>query len=472
MSGTRRVAVVGAGMVGLATAWHLQAHGVEVTVLDREGVAAGASWGNAGWLTPAMATPLPEPAVLRYGVRALVNPGSPVYLPPRADPQLLRFVGGFVRHSTMGRWERAMRSLLPLNDRALDAFDHLVEHGVDGTVRDADPLMACYTDVRHVKVLLDEFRHIARAGGHVDHELISGQEARRREPAVSEAVEAAVLIRGQRFLDPVRFVAALADSVRHRGGSLLTRAEVTGLVDRGDHVELRTRRGEQAGGGHDGDSRGTGDGGSRGTDDRGSRGTDDGGAGRYDAVVVATGAWLGDLVAPFGVRHVVQAGRGYSFSVEPERVPAGPLYLPEARVAVTPLGDRVRVAGMMEFRRPDEPLDPRRIRAIVDSVRPMLAGIPLDDRQDEWVGSRPVTADGLPLVGRTTSERVFVAGGHGMWGITLGPVTGHLLAEQIVTGRVPPELRPLDPLRRIAWAPSRAGRRPVPGAVSASLPGA
>ncbi len=452
MSGMRRVAVVGAGMVGLATAWHLQEHGVDVTVLDREGVAAGASWGNAGWLTPAIATPLPEPAVLRYGVRALVNPGSPVYLPPRADPRLIRFVGGFVRHSTMGRWEKAMRALLPLNDRSLDSFSHLVRHGVDGTVHQADPLVACYTDVRNVKVLLEEFRHIASAGGEVDHELVSGDEARRREPAVSEAVEAAVLIRGQRYLDPVRFVAALADAVRQRGGTVVTGAEVTDLVDRGGAVEVRTRRTDASG-------RGGQTGGHTGQD--GDAGPGD--AAPYDAVVVATGAWLGDLVAPFGVRHVVQAGRGYSFSVTPERMPAGPLYLPEARVALTPLGDRLRVAGMMEFRRPDEPLDTRRIRAIVDSVRPMLQGIPLDERRDEWVGSRPVTADGLPLVGRTTSERVFVAGGHGMWGITLGPVTGQLLAETIVGGSPPPELAPLDPLRRVDWTPSRLRRRPAPG---------
>ena len=86
----RKVAVVGAGMVGLATAWHLQERGVEVTVLDREGVAAGASWGNAGWLTPAIATPLPEPAVLRYGMRAVLSANSPVYVPPTADPRRRR----------------------------------------------------------------------------------------------------------------------------------------------------------------------------------------------------------------------------------------------------------------------------------------------------------------------------------------------------------------------------------------------
>jgi D-amino-acid dehydrogenase len=127
------------------------------------------------------------------------------------------------------------------------------------------------------------------------------------------------------------------------------------------------------------------------------------------------------------------------------------VYFPAQRVACTPLtsptGDRLRVAGMMEFRPADAPLDPRRVEAIVAAVRPLLEGVDLDDRQDEWVGSRPCTPDGLPLVGGTRSPRVFVSGGHGMWGIALGPVTGKLLAEQITTGVSPAALTPFDPLR-------------------------
>ena len=109
------VAVVGAGIVGLSTAWFLQEHGVHVTVHDRRHVAAGSSWGNAGWITPSMTAPLPEPSVLRYGIRAVLSPSSPVYVPPRADPQLLRFLAGFVRHSTARRWGTGMRAYAPLN---------------------------------------------------------------------------------------------------------------------------------------------------------------------------------------------------------------------------------------------------------------------------------------------------------------------------------------------------------------------
>src|SRR5690606_18762284 len=112
-----------------------------------------------------------------------------------------------------------------------------------------------------------------------------------------------------------------------------------------------------------------------------------------DVLVVATGALLGLLARRFGVRTIVRAGRGYSFTVPAEPMPTGPVYFPVERVACTPLGDRFRVAGMMEFRRADAPFDPRRVEAIVKAARPLFqdlsggAGIDLDDRVDEWVGS-------------------------------------------------------------------------------------
>ena len=107
----------------------------------------------------------------------------------------------------------------------------------------------------------------------------------------------------------------------------------------------------------------------------------------------------------------------------------------------------LRVAGMMEFRRPKAPPDPRRIRAIVDAASPLLQGVDWEARTGEWVGSRPCTADGLPLVGPTKTPGVHVAGGHGMWGIALGPLTGRLLAAQIARGETSPLLPRLDPLR-------------------------
>jgi D-amino-acid dehydrogenase len=410
----QRVAIVGAGMVGLSTAWFLQEQGVEVTVLDRDGVAAGSSWGNAGWLTPGIATPLPEPAVLKYGLRAVFSPSSPVYVPPSANPDFLRFVTGFTRHSTMRAWKKAMGALVPVNDLALESFDLLKAGGVQADTREANSFLAAYRTEKERTNLLEEIEHIHSAGQAIEFDVLTGDQARAAEPSLSPEIGAAIRLRGQRFIDPGAYVHALADSVRDRGGKILSGATVLDLVESGSGVDVVTAEGSRE---------------------------------SFDSVVLATGAWLGGLARRFGVRRVVQAGRGYSFSVPVEHVPDGPVYFPAQRVACTPIGDRLRVAGMMEFRRPEAALDQRRIRAIAEAARPLLQGADLDARQDEWVGSRPCTVDGLPLIGATTSSRVFAAGGHGMWGITLGPVTGRLLADQMMSGKRVAELAPFDPLR-------------------------
>ena len=401
-------------MVGLSTAWFLQESGAQVTVYERDRVAAGSSWGNAGWLTPSLTAPLPEPAVLRYGLRAVLSPSSPVYLPLRADRTLLRFLTSFVRHSTPRQWRRGMAAYVPLNERALEAFDALEAGGVTAATVPATPFLACYRSEREREGLLHELQAIRDAGqADVLFGPLTGEQARALDPVLTDEVGAAVQLYGQRYLNPPEYVAALASAVRAHGGEVREGADVREIRDLSDGVAVITESGEQ----------------------------------RHDAVVLATGAWLGSLARGFGVRQPVVAGRGYSFTVPVEQMPGGPIYFPQQRVACTPLGDRLRIAGMMEFRRPGEPLDPRRITAITDAVRPFLAGVDLDDRQDEWVGSRPCTPDGLPLLGRTASPHVFVAGGHGMWGIALGPLTGMLMAQTVLKGEAPPELRPFDPLR-------------------------
>lgn len=417
---SQRVAVVGAGMVGLSTAWFLQEHGFHVTVYERHNVAAGSSWGNAGWLTPALTAPLPEPAVLSYGIRAVGRPSSPVYLPVRSNPRLLRFLAGFARNSTSRRWGLGMRAYAPMNRGALAAFDELSAGGVESATHEAHPFVAGFRTLEQRAPIVQELEHIRDAGQDVKYDLLSGDEARVVEPSLSDAISSAVLLHDQRYLDPPEFLAALAASFVKRGGQLVEGATVDRVSEtaRGAYVTTREPLKGQSG---------------------------------FDYVVLANGAWVGHLARQFGVRQPVQAGRGYSFSVGGDQLPQTPVYFPTQRVACTPIsspdGPRLRVAGMMEFRAPDAALDRRRIDAIVNATRPLLSGVDFDERRDEWVGSRPCTADGLPLIGRTNAPAVFVAGGHGMWGIALGPLTGKLLAHRIASGTTPPELLAFDPLR-------------------------
>ncbi|MCW4385546.1 FAD-binding oxidoreductase [Salinibacterium sp. SYSU T00001] len=419
----RSVIIVGAGIVGLSTAWFLQERGVEVRVVDRGEVGLGASWGNAGWIAPALTLPLPEPAIFRYGVRAVVDPRSPVYVPLAADPKLLRFLTDFAWHSTPPKWRRNMKTFAEINRWSLDSFDRLADGGVADRTITAEPFLTAFTSERDRDVLRHEFAEIEKRGGEVDFRLISGDEVRAIEPAVSGLVTHGIRVSGQRYINPPLFVRALAEAVEARGGTILTHTTVADVADLGSGVTVTVARPATEGALPEAEELAA------------------------DAVVLATGTWLGGLARRFGVKTLVQAGRGYSFSVRPEVVPEHPIYFAAQRVACTPLGDRLRVGGMMEFRAADAPPDPRRITTLVEAARPLFTGVDWDAREDEWVGSRPCTPDGLPLVGVTRSPRVHVAGGHGMWGVTLGPLTGRVLADAMTGRPRHPLLDAFDPLR-------------------------
>jgi D-amino-acid dehydrogenase len=221
-------------------------------------------------------------------------------------------------------------------------------------------------------------------------------------------------LEGQGYLQPLVYIQSLAKSFRSRGGRIRSGLRVnriqstiggTLVVDQADE--------------------GTG----------------------FDVVVLSSGAWLRQLGKSVGVRMPLAAGRGYSFTVTSEPTLTGPLYLPALRVACTPAPEGMRLAGTMEFRSADAPLDRRRVDAIIRSAKDYLEGVDWASIRDVWVGPRPVTADGLPLIGAANQPGVYVAGGHGMWGMTLGPATGRLLAEFIAKGERPAALRHFDPCR-------------------------
>ncbi|MFA5710464.1 NAD(P)/FAD-dependent oxidoreductase [Mycolicibacterium sp.] len=408
--GPRSVVVVGAGIVGLSTAWFLQERGIEVTVVDREGVAAGASWGNAGWISPALTIPLNQPSVLRYGLKSLFSRSAPLHIPLSADVGLLRFLTKFALNCRRSRTDQVIRANLPLNEECLEAYDVLIGNGVDAPRTDA-AITALFENAAQAKELRRELQDMRDAGQHVEVTELSGPQLRERVPLAAAAATVGLAVEHQRYVDPGHFVTALGRAVTERGAEI-RELRVTDITHYRRQAAVHAFGGEML---------------------------------TADAVVLATGAWLPDLTHRW-VRAEVRAGRGYSFTVPVARPIPGPIYLPTQRVACTPYRDGLRVAGTMEFRGPDDPIDPARVRAVAEAAAHMLDGVDWDRMHDVWVGPRPVTADGLPLIGRL-DDGVFVAGGHGMWGLAHGPVTGRLLAEQISTGKQPDALRPFEPYR-------------------------
>ena len=407
----RSAIVVGAGIVGLSTAWFLQERGVFVTVVDRTGVAAGASWGNAGWIAPALSVPLNDPRTLRYALRSLPNRAAPVRIPLSTDPTLWRFLLRFAANCRESSWTRAVRANQTLNHECMAAYDELVANGVDAPVSDA-PITALFRNSADAEHLLDQLQRLQDAGQPSSTTELTAAGLREQVPLASSGVAVGVRINGQRFVDPGRFVQALASSVLERGGVLETK-DVGDVRASGDGIVVQPANGPGL---------------------------------TADVAVIATGAWLTKLVRRW-VRVPVQAGRGYSFTVPVEREVFGPIYLPDVRVACTPLEGKLRVTSMMELRRPDAPASAGVIDAIVDAAGEFFDGVRWAERDEIWVGPRPLSPDGRPLVGPVLDNRIFVAGGHGMWGMKQGPATGRLLAEQITTGKQPPGLRDFDPLR-------------------------
>jgi D-amino-acid dehydrogenase len=407
----RSAIVVGAGIVGLSTAWFLQEHGVSVTVVDRVGVAAGASWGNAGWIAPALSVPLNDPRTLRYVLRSLPNRVAPVRIPLSTDPTLWRFLLRFAANCRESSWTSAVRANQTLNNQCMAAYDELVANGVDAPVCDA-PITALFRSSAAAEHLLEQLQRLYDAGQPSSTTELTAAELREQVPLASSEVAVGVRINGQRFVDPGRFVHALASSVVERGG-VVEILDVSDVRVSGDGVVVQP------------------------VDDP---------VLTADVAVIATGAWLPKLVRRW-VRVPVQAGRGYSFTVPVERQVFGPIYLPDVRVACTPLKGKLRVTSMMELRRPDAPVSAGVVDAIVDAAGGFFDGVRWAERDEIWVGPRPLSPDGRPLVGPVLENRIFVAGGHGMWGMKQGPATGRLLAGQITTGNQPPGLREFDPLR-------------------------
>ena len=416
--GPRSVIVVGAGIVGLSTAWFLQERGVDVTVVDGTGVAAGASWGNGGWVAPGLTLPLNSPGVLRSGLRSLHDPTAPLHIPLTADAGLGAFLIQFAANCRRSSWRRALRANVRLNEECIEAFDVLIANGVDAPVTDA-PITALFCTTEEAERMLSELRELENAGQTMDVTGLSGEALREQVPLASQAVTAGLNINAQRFVDPRRFVEALGRSVVVRGATI-HRLEIRDILAWGSRVAMYPRSGTPL---------------------------------TADAAVIATGARLSRLASRW--LHVpVQAGHGYSFTVPVDRPIPTPIYLPHLRVACTPYKGAIRVSGTMEFRHPHNRVIPERVEAIVASASPLLDGARWAERSNMWVGAYPVTPDGRALIGEV-SPGVYVAGGHGMWGLAHGPITGRLLAEQITTGKQPQALREFDPLRRSGHQHSR-----------------
>lgn len=412
-----RAAVVGGGVIGVCCAYYLAKRGAQVSLLERDQIGRGASYGNAGLVSPG------HPSINRPGrtvqaLRSLQDPLSPLYIEPRWDPALARWLWSFSRHCSQRHVEYSMGALAPLGRATAGLFEELV---------DGEALDCGFTRCGYLELFASE---AGLASGRKEAELVTrhgfatqeltGPAVRERESAVGDGVVGGWFHPEGMIVNPYRFVLEMADRAARRGATLRTGIEIAEVVSEKGRVRgVRTAAGELV---------------------------------QADAVVLATGAYSPDLLRKLGCPLPVQPAKGYHCDRDPRTTGTPtvqtPCLLGERAIFCSPMDEFVRFAGTLEFSGLNHVIRRDRLVQLTRGAAEYLVGVGEAESLSEWCGLRPCTPDGLPVVGRLPGYMgAFVATGHAMLGLTLGPITGQIIAE-LVTGGAPSfDIRALRPGR-------------------------
>ena len=405
------VLIVGGGVIGVCSAYFLAKSGCTVTLLERGEICSGSSYGNAGIAAYSHVMPVAAPGVLLQGLRWMLRPYSPFRIKPRLDPDLMHWLWCFSIACSERRMHRTIPVLLELGHASRRLFTQL---------HDAENLHCGYQykgrlnvfhSHAHFKSGLQEAEMLSTYG--VENNVLSAAELQRIEPHLLPSVIGGIHYPDYGHLTPDHFVHALAQAAIRLGATIETNTDVRGFKTSGtDITAVCTDHGEY----------------------------------HPDEVVLATGAYTPMLARPLGLRLAIQPAKGYSLIMkQPKSCPQIPLSLEEHKLAVTPMSDHLRLSSALELIGYDSSINPRWAAAICAGAREYLPEIDENALEETWCGFRPLTPDSLPIIGRSPQhDNLTVAAGHGMLGITQGPITGKLVT-QLLTGENP-EIE-LDPMR-------------------------
>jgi D-amino-acid dehydrogenase len=397
------VLIVGGGVIGLACAYELQRADRQVRVIERASIGSGSSHGNCGTLTPSHAEPLAAPGVIAKALRWMLTPDAPLYLAPRFDPALWRWLWKFARRCNERDCREATRAKAALLNASRAMIEDFVrEHALDCEFA-ATGVLHAFADPRVRDEAYADLPALREVG--VTSETWDAAKLATEEPSFRDGLVGGLFFPGDASLRPDRFVAGLARLAREAGVELIEDCEVRGFRRERDRVVgIDTSRGPQ-------------------------RGRD---------VLIATGAWSPALARDLGFALPIQPGKGYSITYDAPRIqPRRPLVLHERSVCVTSWDSGFRLGSTMEFSGYDDTLNQRRLDALERAAHEYLREPPQGARREEWYGWRPMTFDDLPILGRAPGcDNLWLATGHGMLGVSMSLVTAHLLTD-LICGREP-----------------------------------
>lgn len=412
MAERRHVTVVGAGAVGLTTALFLHEAGAEVRLIDHGPLGGGASRGNAGLICTAIVGPLAGPGAIVNALKSLPKADTPLRLHPGQLPRQLGWFVAFARACTKRRYITAQQALGRLNVSTPRLLDRIERAG--GRIALGPELVAPFHDERLAHHYFEGLAPMGELGYQLPDRVLDGDEVRAVVPALTDHVNAGLLLPGERMTDPVDFVDSMIEVLTGLGVELLPDHQITAFQHTAGHISaIDTDRGRLA----------------------------------TDEVVLCPGAGIQRLGKLLGLRIPVIAGQGYNVVLPEHAGLRHPIITEEAHAVATPLPGRIRIGGTMEFGGDTPRFDQRRVDAIIRSTRRFL-DVEWDQSTSPWAGLRPMSPDGLPLIGRTRHfDNLVIAGGHGMYGLTLGPATADVVSQLALTGRCDADVTAFAPDR-------------------------
>ncbi len=416
MNNAREVVIIGGGAIGLCTAYFLLESGLKVTIAEKNEIGSGCSYGNAGLIVPSHIIPLAAPGVVMKGLKWMCNPSSPFYMKPQFDRKFISWLWKFSRSCSAAHVRKSAPILHELCQKSAKLFEELHQKAGLAFTLEKRGLLNLFQTEKGLQAEQHAVELAREMGMPVD--TITPAQIRELDANLNTKAVGGIYYPHDWHLDPAQFVNALAEFLRQRGVQMLTHTAALQLhAANGKISKLKTTRGDIY----------------------------------ADAFVLASGAWSPDLLQSLRLRLPMQAGKGYSITIPiPRNAPRVPLLLAEARVAVTPMGERLRFAGTMELAGNNLAINQRRVQAILTAVPkylPNLGGVDLS-RAEVWAGLRPCTPDGLPYIGAFREHgNLIAATGHAMLGITLAPVTGKLVSDLILKQPIALDMSALHPER-------------------------
>lgn len=395
-----QVTIIGGGVIGLSTAYYLNQAGIQVSVIDRGNLSDGCSYGNAGMIVPSHFTPLAAPGVIRQGIKWLLDETSPFHIKPRLNLELVRWLYLFARNASQENVTRSMTLLRDLNLLSKYLYQDLLRQpGFDFNLEEKGILMLFKEE--HVREEEVRTAMMANKLG-LETQILTADELTRLDPSVRMDVLGGVHYPGDAHLIPARFMENMKKHLQWAGVQFVPNTSIQTF-----RVEKRLVKAVI---------------------------TDQGKEITVDRLVLAAGSWTAQLAKTLKVALPLQGGKGYSMTIPSlARKPSIPGILLEARVAITPMGNDLRVAGTLEIAGLQSPVNPKRVQGILKAVPAYYPEINVTAHDAPvWSGYRPCSPDGLPYIGKHGEyDNLFFNTGHAMMGLSLGPVSGLLMKELI-----------------------------------------